>query len=272
MPAIDIHTVGAGGGSIARVDPGGALLVGPQSAGAEPGPACYGRGDHVTVTDANLILGRLDSGRFLGGRMSLDVERARYCMESLAGQLGMRVNTTAEGVIRVANAAMERALRAISLERGFDPRGFTLVAFGGAGPMHACSLAENLGITRIMIPPQPGILSALGAALADVVKDYSRTLLLPLAEVSAEALRNAFRPMEEQARIDLGREGFEGSRLSLQRFLDLRYVGQSFELTVPCPPLATGPLKPQPVDSTAPIAGATATATRPSLWRSLRPV
>ncbi len=240
MPAIDIHTVGAGGGSIARVDPGGALLVGPQSAGAEPGPACYGRGDHVTVTDANLILGRLDSGRFLGGRMSLDVERARYCMESLAGQLGMGVNTTAEGVIRVANAAMERALRAISLERGFDPRGFTLVAFGGAGPMHACSLAENLGITRIMIPPQPGILSALGAALADVVKDYSRTLLLPLAEVSAEALRNAFRPMEEQARIDLGREGFEGSRLSLQRFLDLRYVGQSFELTVPCPPLATG--------------------------------
>ena len=237
MPTIDIHTVGAGGGSIARVDPGGALLVGPQSAGAEPGPACYGRGDHVTVTDANLILGRLDAGRFLDGRMSLDVERARYCMESLAGQLGMGVNTAAEGVIRVANAAMERALRSISLERGFDQRRFTLVAFGGAGPMHACSLADNLGITRIMIPPQPGILSALGAALADVVKDYSRTLLLPLAEVSAEALRNAFRPMEEQARIDLGREGFEGPRLLLERFLDVRYVGQSYELTVPCPPL-----------------------------------
>ena len=238
MPTIDIHTVGAGGGSIARVDPGGALLVGPQSAGAEPGPACYGRGDHVTVTDANLILGRLDAGRFLGGRISLDVERARYCMESLAGQLGMGVNTTAEGVIRVANAAMERALRAISLERGFDARRFTLVAFGGAGPMHACSLAEGLGITRILVPPQPGILSALGAALADVVKDYSRTLLLPLAEVSAEVLRNAFRPMEEQARTDLGREGFEGPRLLLQRFLDVRYVGQSYELTVPCPPLA----------------------------------
>ena len=238
MPTIDIHTVGAGGGSIARVDPGGALLVGPQSAGAEPGPACYGRGDHVTVTDANLVLGRLDAGRFLDGRMSLDVERARFCLERLAGELGQGVIATAEGVIRVANSAMERALRAISLERGFDPRGFTLVAFGGAGPMHACSLAEGLGITRILVPPQPGILSALGAALADVVKDYSRTLLLPLTEVSAEVLRNAFRPMEEQARIDLGREGFEGTRLLLQRFLDVRYVGQSYELTVPCPPLA----------------------------------
>ena len=237
MPTIDIHTVGAGGGSIARVDPGGALLVGPQSAGAEPGPACYGRGERVTVTDANLVLGRLDTGRFLDGRMTLDAERSRFYLEMLASELGQDVVTTAEGVLRVANATMERALRTISLERGFDPRAFTLVAFGGAGPMHACSLAEGLGITRVLAPPHPGVLSALGAALADVVKDYSRTLLLRESDVDANALRNAFKPMEEQAREDLAREGFEGNRLQLQRFLDLRYVGQSYELTVPCPPL-----------------------------------
>ena len=237
MPTIDIHTVGAGGGSIARVDPGGALLVGPQSAGAEPGPACYGRGERVTVTDANLVLARLDTGRFLDGRMTLDAERSRFYLEMLASELGQDVITTAEGVLRVANATMERALRTISLERGFDPRPFTLVAFGGAGPMHACSLAEGLGIQRVLVPPHPGVLSALGAALADVVKDYSRTLLLRESDVDANALRNAFKPMEEQAREDLAREGFEGNRMQLQRFLDLRYVGQSYELTVPCPPL-----------------------------------
>ncbi len=237
MPTIDIHTVGAGGGSIARVDPGGALLVGPQSAGADPGPACYGRGEQVTVTDANMVLGRMDVGRFLDGRMSLDADRSRFYIEKLAKELAQDVITTAEGVLRVANATMERALRAISLERGFDPRRFTLLPFGGAGPMHACHLAEGLGMSRVLVPPHPGVLSALGAALSDVVKDYSRTLLLPESQVDADALRNAFRPMEEQAREDLAREGFDRSRLVLQRFLDLRYVGQSYELTVPCPPL-----------------------------------
>ena len=240
MPTIDIHTVGAGGGSIARVDHGGALLVGPQSAGADPGPACYGRGEQVTVTDANLVLGRLDEGRFLDGRMSLDVERSRFYVNRLAAELGQNAAETAEGVLRVANAAMERALRAISLERGFDPRRFMLVAFGGAGPMHACALAEGLGITRVLAPPHPGVLSALGAAMADVVKDYSHTLLLQESQVDADALGNAFRPMEEQAREDLGAEGFGRAMLRFQRFLDVRYVGQSYELTVPCPPLATG--------------------------------
>ena len=240
MPTIDIHTVGAGGGSIARVDPGGALLVGPQSAGADPGPACYGRGEQVTVTDANLVLGRLDEGRFLDGRMSLDVERSRFYVNRLAAELGQDAAETAEGVLRVANAAMERALRAISLERGFDPRRFTLVAFGGAGPMHACALAEGLGITRVLAPPHPGVLSALGAAMADVVKDYSHTLLLQESQVDADALGNAFRPMEEQAREDLGAEGFGRAMLRFQRFLDVRYVGQSYELTVPCPPLGAG--------------------------------
>ena len=237
IPTIDIHTVGAGGGSIARVDPGGALLVGPQSAGADPGPVCYGRGEQITVTDANLVLGRMDAGRFLDGRMSLDAERSRFYLEKLAKELGQDVITTAEGVLRVANATMERALRAISLERGFDPRRFALVPFGGAGPMHACHLAEGLSMSRALVPPHPGVLSALGAALADVVKDYSRTLLLQESEVDADALRNAFRPMEAQAREDLAREGFPASRVVLQRFLDLRYVGQSYELTVPCPPL-----------------------------------
>ena len=237
VPTIDIHTVGAGGGSIARVDAGGALLVGPESAGADPGPACYGRGERVTVTDANLVLGRLDTGRFLDGRMSLDAARSRFYVAQLAEELGQDVVTTAEGVLRVANATMERALRTISLERGFDPRRFTLVAFGGAGPMHACALAEGLGIQRVLAPPHPGVLSALGAALADVVKDYSRTLLLPESEVDADTLRIAFRPMEEQAREDLAKDGFEGPRLRLERFLDIRYVGQSYELTVPCPPL-----------------------------------
>ncbi len=240
MPTIDIHTVGAGGGSIARVDPGGALLVGPQSAGADPGPACYGRGEQVTVTDANLVLGRLDEGRFLDGRMSLDVERSRFYVNRLAAELGQNAAETAEGVLRVANAAMERALRAISLERGFDPRRFTLVAFGGAGPMHACALAEGLGMTRVLAPPHPGVLSALGAAMADVVKDYSHTLLLQESQVDADALGKAFRPMEEQAREELGAEGFGRAMLRFQRFLDVRYVGQSYELTVPCPPLGAG--------------------------------
>ena len=237
VPTIDIHTVGAGGGSIARVDAGGALLVGPESAGADPGPACYGRGERVTVTDANLALGRLDTGRFLDGRMSLDAERSRFYVTQLAGELGQDVVTTAEGVLRVANATMERALRTISLERGFDPRHFTLLAFGGAGPMHACALAEGLGMSRVLVPPHPGVLSALGAALSDVVKDYSRTVLLREPEVDADALKSAFRPLEEQAREDLAQDGFQGPRLRLERFLDLRYVGQSFELTVPCPPL-----------------------------------
>ena len=237
VPMIDIHTVGAGGGSIARLDAGGALLVGPESAGADPGPACYGRGDQVTVTDANLLLGRMDPTRFLGGRMTLDVERSRFHMARLAADMGATVASAAEGVVRVANAAMERALRAISLERGFDPRRFTLVAFGGAGPMHACSLAEELRIPRVVAPPHSGVLSALGAALADVVKDYSRSLLLAGDDVTAERVRAAYEPMERQATAELAEEGFAGRRLRLNRMLDMRYAGQSHELTVPCPPI-----------------------------------
>ena len=241
VPMIEIHTVGAGGGSIARVDAGGALTVGPQSAGADPGPACYGRGDQLTVSDANLLLGRLRPDHFLGGRMTLDLPRVRGLMESLATGLGLREQDAALGVLRVVNANMERAIRAISLERGYDPRSFTLVPFGGAGPVHGCELAQELGIPRVLIPARPGILSALGVAIADVVKDYSRTVMLrPDALRQAqgelvESLEEEFHGMEGLARAELEQEGLPAERMTARRFLDVRYVGQSFELTVDFP-------------------------------------
>ena len=176
LSVIDIHTVGAGGGSIAHVDTGGGLRVGPDSAGATPGPACYGVGSDVTVTDAHLLLGRLDPGYFLGGRMRLDVNRARHAAASLARQLGLSVEELAEGIIRVANASMLRAIRVVSLERGHDPRRFALVAFGGAGGMHAADLAAELGIRTVLVPRHAGVLSALGMLAADVIRDYSTSV------------------------------------------------------------------------------------------------
>ena len=241
VPMIEIHTVGAGGGSIARVDAGGALTVGPQSAGADPGPACYGRGEQLTVSDANLLLGRLRPDHFLGGRMTLDLPRVRGLMESLASGLGLSEQDAALGILRVVNANMERAIRAISLERGYDPRSFTLVPFGGAGPVHGCELAQELGIPRVLIPARPGILSALGVAIADVVKDYSRTVMLrPDALRQAEgelveSLEEEFHGMEGLARAELEGEGLPAERMTARRFLDVRYVGQSFELTVDYP-------------------------------------
>ena len=235
VPMIEIHTVGAGGGSIARVDTGGALAVGPQSAGADPGPACYGRGDQLTVSDANLLLGRLRPDHFLGGRLTLDLPRARGLMASLAGQLGLGEQQAALGILRVVNANMERAIRAISLERGYDPRNFTLVPFGGAGPVHGCDLARELGIPRVLIPARPGILSALGVAIADIVKDYSRTVMLRGADLDRSRLEEEFHGMEGLARAELEQEGLPSGRMTARRFLDVRYVGQSFELTVDYP-------------------------------------
>ena len=239
VPMIEIHTVGAGGGSIARVDAGGALVVGPQSAGADPGPACYGRGDRITVTDANLTLGRLRSDGFLGGRMTLDQERSQSLMTDLSTGVGASATDTALGIIRVVNSNMERAIRAISLERGYDPREFTLVPFGGAGPMHACELAAELGIPRVLVPGHPGILSALGVAIADVVKDYSRTVMLRGEDLDKARLEEEFHGMEQLARAELVEEGLPADAMVPRRFLDVRYVGQSFELTVDCP-LLTG--------------------------------
>ena len=230
VPVIDIHTVGAGGGSIARRDPGGALAVGPESAGADPGPLCYGKGRDVTVTDANLFLGRLDPERFLGGRMRLDEKAAARGVALLARELGLSPLKAAEGVLRVADQHMARAIRLISVERGHDPRRFALVAFGGAGGMHACALAEVLGIPVVVVPPDPGILSARGMLTADVVKDYGRTVLLP-ASSSPGTLEKLFKPLVDHARRELREEGFP--RPLVERFADLRYLGQSYEITVP---------------------------------------
>ena len=234
VPTIDIHTVGAGGGSIAAPDEGGSLRVGPRSAGAQPGPIAYGRGGtEVTVTDANLVLGRLSAKHFLGGTATLELEAARDGVARLAADLGLTDVEAAFGVLRVANATMERAIRVISLERGHDPADFTLVCFGGAGGMHAADLAQNLGIPRVLVPRSAGILSALGMLLADYVRDYSRTLLVPTHELVSETLESALRNLETNAVADFVSEGGDESDLVLERTLDVRYRGQGFEIAVP---------------------------------------
>lgn len=236
LPIIDVHTVGAGGGSIAQVDAGGALQVGPQSAGADPGPACYGRGELPTTSDANLVLGRLHPDHFLGGQMPLYPERAYAALQALAADMKVESpEQAAWGVIQVANATMERAIRAISIQRGYDPRDFTLVPFGGAGPLHACALAEALRIPHILIPRTPGVLSALGMTIADLVKDYSQTIMAGSEVLNAASLGTIFAPLEARARDDLQREGISTEHMALERALDMRYLGQSHEITVPQP-------------------------------------
>jgi N-methylhydantoinase A len=236
VPIIDIHTVGAGGGSIARLDEAGALRVGPESAGADPGPACYGRGEAVTVTDANLLLGRFGGLGLLGGEMELNRERARFFMAKLADEMSrfsakrISVEQAALGVVRVANANMERALRVVSVERGQDPRLFSLVSFGGAGGLHVCELAEALRISRVVIPRSPGTLSALGVLLGDVVKDYSRTVMVKTVALDRRKLERQFEALEREAQKDLLAEGFAKERQKLARAVAMRYVGQSFEI------------------------------------------
>ncbi|MBU2548272.1 MAG: hydantoinase/oxoprolinase family protein [Proteobacteria bacterium] len=232
-PMIRIHTVGAGGGSLARVDAGGALVVGPESAGADPGPACYGRGTGLTVTDANLFLGRLNPDRFLGGNMRLLPERVRQPLAELADRAGLSMERTAEGVIHVVNAHMAKAVRVISVERGYDPRDFVLMTFGGAGGLHACELARALGLPRVVAPVNPGLLSAMGMLLSDVILDRSRTVLLPSARADLDVLERSFRPLEDEGRAVMAQEGFDPADLAAERFLDMRYQGQSFEITVP---------------------------------------
>ncbi len=241
IPVLDIHTVGAGGGSIATVDRGGALRVGPESAGADPGPACYGKGTLPTVTDANLVLGRFGPEARLAGEMKLDLSRARLAIDELARELSVasrrRVNgaEAALGIARVTNVNMERALRLVSVERGYDPRQFTLVSFGGAGGLHATALAETLKIPRVLVPAEPGNFSALGVLLADVVRDYSRTVMIALPRAGAlpTSIAVHFAELKERARVDLESEGFSGSRTRLVRSLAARYRGQSFELEIP---------------------------------------
>ena len=239
VPMLDIHTVGAGGGSLARFDSAGALRVGPESAGADPGPICYGRGQLPTVTDANLLLGRLRPEQFLGGDFALDLERTRKITAAWLGRQRQRLTLEAfaEGVIQVVNANMEKAIRVVSIERGYDTREFTLVAFGGAGGLHACELAAGLGIPRVLVPPLPGALSAYGILASDVVKDYSRTVLWRVArqESSSELkkkLRAEFRELELAARRDFQAEGWKNA-IQLRHSADLRYRGQGYELNVP---------------------------------------
>ena len=225
VPMLDIHTAGAGGGSIARFDAGGMLRVGPESAGSMPGPICFGRGEQPTVTDANLALGRLDTERFLGGSVKLDRQRMMEWMTKARGSIAT-VEDFAAGILRVIETSMAKAIRVISVERGFDPRDFTLVAFGGGGPVHACSLARALSVPRVLVPVLPGALSAVGILLADTMREYSRTVMLPVEA----SLDSVFRELEQLGVDEFRAEGLTGQAF---RSVDLRYRGQGYELNVP---------------------------------------
>jgi N-methylhydantoinase A len=238
VPMLEIHTVGAGGGSIARFDEGGALRVGPESAGAVPGPVCYGRGVNPTVTDAHAVLGHLGDGGLLGGSFSLDIPRAHAQMQKVVKQSDERfrsVEAFARGIIAVANAVMEKAIRVISVERGHDPRDYTLIAFGGAGGLHACDLAVALEMRGVLIPVFPGGLSALGILQANVVKELSQTVLLPAEEIleQSQRLQTILKRLQAQATRVLDAEGFSRDKMRFQRSLDMRYVGQAYELNIP---------------------------------------
>jgi len=242
VPMLEIHTVGAGGGSIARFDEGGSLRVGPESAGAMPGPVCYGRGLDPTVTDAHAVLGHLGDAGLLGGSFSLDIQRARSQMQRVVKQSDARFHTVeafAQGIIAVANAVMEKAIRVISVERGHDPRDYTLIAFGGAGGLHACELAAALEMRAVLIPVFPGGLSALGILQADVVKELSQTVLLPADEMLREPrpLQNIFKRLEAQSVHVLDAERFSRDKMRFQHSLDMRYLGQAYELNIPVSPI-----------------------------------
>lgn len=235
VPAIDIHTIGAGGGSIAWIDAGGALRVGPKSAGAEPGPAAYGRGgDRPTVTDAHVVLGRIHPDFPLGGELSVDVDAARAAIESeIADPLGQSVRESALGILAVARSNMERAVRVVSVERGYDPREFVLVAFGGAGPLHATDLAEELSIPTVMVPRVAGVLSGLGLLTADRIHTFVDSVIDTLESVDRTTLCDRFDRLVSEGRETLREEGIEPERRVFQRSLDLRYAGQSYSLSVP---------------------------------------
>jgi len=239
MPMIDMHAIGAGGGSIAWVDAGGVLKVGPHSAGADPGPACYGKGGtEPTVTDANLVLGRLNADYFLGGEMEINADAAYAAIEGkLAGPLGMEVLEVAEGIIKVVNASMVKGIRRVSVEKGYDPREFGLICFGGNGPLHAVELAEELGIPQVIIPFAPGVNCAYGLLMADFRYDYARTYLTRLSEVNLKDINAIYKDLEEAACDRMREENITDESIITSRALDLRYVGQGYELEVP---LASG--------------------------------
>ncbi len=233
LPMVDINTVGAGGGSIAWFDRDGLMKVGPASAGADPGPACYGRGgEEPTVTDANLVLGRLSSGGLIGGRMRLDTEAARAALAPAAGRLGFSVERTALGVIGIVAANMVRAIRAVSVERGHDPRDYALMPFGGAGPLHAAEVARSLGMSEIIVPEAPGILCAEGLIVSDLKEDFTKTVHLPLTAATGAEVSAAIAELTDRAADWFDREQVAPEVRTLAVTLDLRYVGQNYELPV----------------------------------------
>jgi N-methylhydantoinase A len=241
-PALDIHTVGAGGGSVAFIDSGGLLKVGPRSAGAVPGPVCYGLGnEEPTVTDANVVLGTLNPEHLLGGRMKIDRARAEVAIERLGARVGLDAITTAQGIVSIVTANMARAVRVISVQRGHDPREYALVALGGAGPLHAARLARELEIPRILVPRHPGILCALGLLLSDLRTDYARTRLMPVDDTALPEMAETFAELSRRATEWFDREGIAPAARSLRRTVDMRYAGQNYELPVPWPGGPPGP-------------------------------
>ncbi|MBI2360636.1 MAG: hydantoinase/oxoprolinase family protein [Deltaproteobacteria bacterium] len=247
LPMLDIHTVSAGGGTIARVDAVGGVQVGPDSAGADPGPICYDHGGmQVTITDANLVLGVLHPDKFLGGRMKLNKPKAEKLLEEkIARPLGLNLLEAADGILKIINVKMEEAIKAVSSQRGYDIRDFTLVAFGGGGPMHAGKIVLDLGIPSLLIPFAPGVTSALGLLMSDVKHDYVRSKLAPLKGLDLNEINRLFSQLIEQARQELRAEGFNESEMEIEASVDLRYAGQGYELTVPSP---SPPLKPEDLD------------------------
>ncbi|GAA2884378.1 hydantoinase/oxoprolinase family protein [Pseudonocardia halophobica] len=235
-PMVDIHTVGAGGGSIAWIDAGGHLKVGPQSAGADPGPACYGRGNHEpTVTDANVVLGVLNQTHLLAGRMPIDADLSFRAVDRLAARLGMSRTAAAQGIISVVTANMARAIRVISVQRGYDPRDYTLVSFGGAGPLHSARLAAELGMRSTLLPQRPGALSALGMLMTDLRSDYSRTRITRAVPEAASEFDAVFADLRARAEAWFAAEGVADADRALRTVIDMRYVGQNYELPVEVP-------------------------------------
>jgi len=233
IPSVDIHTIGAGGGSIARVDRAGMLLVGPESAGASPGPACYGKGGvQATVTDANLVLGRIPENILLGGYLPLDLQSAKQAVAKLANEMACDLLEAAQGIVRLANEHMARALRVISVERGHDPADYALLCFGGAGALHSCDLAELLNMARIIVPARAGVLSAMGMLVSEPGRELSQAVLKPLHDLRDETIGDGFKALETDARHQLTNEGCHARSVTFRRQLELRYKGQSATLSV----------------------------------------
>jgi N-methylhydantoinase A/oxoprolinase/acetone carboxylase beta subunit len=236
VPMLDVHTIGAGGGSVASVDAGGAFRVGPRSAGAVPGPACYGLGgEEATITDANVVLGRIDPERFLGGEIRLEQDLAVEAVERVAAKAGLDLLEAAEGIVTIANANMARAIRARTIQKGHDPRDFALVAFGGAGPLHAAEVAVSLSIPEVLVPPYPGITSAIGLLASDLRYDQMRTVFMVEGAIDAERIDRELTELEQDLRMRLLADGIADGDISVSSSLDCRYVGQGYELRVPLP-------------------------------------